>query len=689
MRHVLPAFSALAAVWLILYGAIYLQDGNVGLGLLYALSLVAVAANALYYWLTRRLQAGSNVMAGVGLLVLLSTFAQAPFGAATGIWLVAYVVFVMFLTGTRFGTAWVAAILVGCAIIVGLDAAGTLAVPYDFVSIVNLFFATAITYVLMFVFMIVLQGFEQDLRQRVAQLDEAQTVGRIGSWTWDIPTNRVSWSDQMYRVYGYEPGGLAVDYQTFLKLVHPEDRDVVNAKVQDSYVTLKPFQFQHRALRPDGKLRWLESRGQVLAGRDGKPATMFGTGQDITPMKAAEERSRRLIESSPDALVITDDQGLIVQVNQEAERLFGYSRTELVGSAVEKLIPTPLRDVHISHRASYMKNPKARPMGANRALRAVRKDGGEFPVEISLSPIETPDGVMVMSAVRDVSERQRVMKEREELELLRQVNEFRSQFINMAAHELNTPLTPLKLQVDILKDPDLAPEQRAHSIQVLERNLERVAHLVQNMLDVGRIQSGRIQFQAGPMDLNAAVVETLESFEELAKQLGVKLETSITGDLYVDADSQRLGQVLLNLVNNALKFTPPGGRVLVETEIIGKDAAVRVKDTGLGLTSDQIAKLFRPFSQVHAAVQTATKPGTGLGLYISRQLVELHGGRLWVESGGPDNGSTFEFRIPMTAPKVAVNDGEAGPEKEGQKAAVPAQQRHDLENDQRTTRRGR
>ena len=374
--------------------------------------------------------------------------------------------------------------------------------------------------------------------------------------------------------------------------------------------------------------------------------------RDVTERHASEERFRQLLEASPDALVVVDEVGRIVRVNKEAERLFGYEREEMLGQPVELLVPDGVRPRHAAYREQYMMDPQLRPMGIGRDLQARRKDGTEFPVEVSLNPLRTSQGTLVISAVRDITERRRIANEREELERLRAMDTFKGQFINMAAHELNTPLTPLKLQVHLLKAGSLGPlsEPQRRAADILDRNLERVAHLVQNMLDVGRIQSGRIELRKGPLDVNGAVEEAVDAFEDVAKQRGVHLEAWTSGDLWVEADAQRIHQVLFNLLSNAIKFTPTGGRILVEAETDHDKAIVHVRDTGAGLTPEQAVRLFRPFSQVHGHVQTAGQPGTGLGLYISRQLIELHGGHLTVDSPGPGQGSTFTFTLPGLIP---------------------------------------
>lgn len=231
---------------------------------------------------------------------------------------------------------------------------------------------------------------------------------------------------------------------------------------------------------------------------------------------------------------------------------------------------------------------------------------------------------------------------------LKELDRLKTQLLNTASHELNTPLTPLKLQIHLLKAAnygDLNEKQRK-AVNILERNVDRLVLLVQDMLDVARLQSGRLAVHMEPLDLATVVSESTEAFHESAKQTGVELIVRVNAPLRVRADGKRLTQVLFNLLTNALKFTPPGGKVVVEAVANGPTASVAVRDTGVGMTTEQISRLFQPFSQVHDTMQR-TRAGTGLGLYISKGIVELHGGRIWCESAGPSMGSTFAFTVPL------------------------------------------
>jgi len=238
-------------------------------------------------------------------------------------------------------------------------------------------------------------------------LAESQRLAHIGSWEWDMAADRVWWSDELFRIYGVDRATFEASFDGYMAHVHPDDREHVALDVQRTLELRGNFEREYRVIRADGAVRTLQSRGEVVVDDDGRPIKMFGTCQDVTDFRVAQERFRALLESAPDAIVIADERGEIVLVNSQVERLFGYAREELVGQQVEVLVPARLRRDHAGHRHEYLGDLHARPMGSGLDLYACRKDGSEFPVEISLSPLATDQGTLISSAIRDVTDRKR------------------------------------------------------------------------------------------------------------------------------------------------------------------------------------------------------------------------------------------------------------------------------------------
>ena len=366
----------------------------------------------------------------------------------------------------------------------------------------------------------------------------------------------------------------------------------------------------------------------------------------------SEERYRQLVEAAPDAITVLSE-GRWVYVNAAAVRLFGAGRPEdLLGRMA-------LDFVHPDDRAFVeRRNRQIEKEGraTERAeIRGLRMDGHVVHLEVLGIPIVYNGRPADQSIVRDITERRLAEEERRlaearlaEIERLREMDRVKTRFINTLSHELRTPLTPIRIQLHILRTTDLAkaPERQRKATEVLQRNVDRLGGLVDELLEVARVQSGTLRLDRAPTDLSAVVGEALESFEDVARAGGVRLERDVEPALTVDGDARRLGQVLFNLCGNALKFTPGGGRISVRVRREGDEAVVRVQDTGAGLRPDDIERLFQPFSQVYDAMEK-TNAGTGLGLYISKGIVEGHGGRIWCESPGLGEGATFSFAIPL------------------------------------------
>jgi signal transduction histidine kinase len=283
-----------------------------------------------------------------------------------------------------------------------------------------------------------------------------------------------------------------------------------------------------------------------------------------------------------------------------------------------------------------------------------------------LRPVRGPDGrvASVVGFVTEVTSLQRAQEQIRKLndqlghrvdELaganrrLEEMDRARGQLVSAVSHELNNALTPIRLQLHLLFGPEAKlAERERRALRVVDRNVDRLCLLVEDLLDVGRLQAGRFAIAPAPIDLNRVIAEAVESFQEPARKAGVTLHVELTPGLQVDADPRRVIQVMFNLLGNAVKFTPSGGSISVATAREGDAAVVRVRDTGEGLRADDIPQLFQPFRQ--APSSGSPNRGTGLGLYICRGIVEQHGGRIWCASEGPGKGATFGFGLPLERP---------------------------------------
>ncbi len=391
---------------------------------------------------------------------------------------------------------------------------------------------------------------ELDARVKSAttQLNEAQRLAQIGSWTWDVASNQVAWSSQLYRNYGLEPDQFAATYEGFLEFVHPDDRAHVKATIGRALEVRQPFDFEHRIVRPTGEIRVLHAKGQVVSDEEGRPVRLVGTGQDITERKRADETRQRL----------------------EREQ---------------------------TARAS-----------AEDAIQA------------------------------------------------------RDDFLSVASHELKTPLTALKLQVQGLLKAAQArqgvPVELVMRLQGLGRQADRLGLLITNLLDLSRITAGRLDLELEEVDLVAVVREAVARAQEELRKTGCALSIDAPEALIGRWDRARLDQVVTNLVLNAAKYGT--GRPIEVTVAQGGGApepfaSFTVRDHGIGIALEDQVRIFERFER---AVPSRHFGGIGLGLWIVRRAVESMGGEVSVRSE-LGNGAEFHVRLPLQPPRMPEAEADA------------------------------
>ena len=354
-------------------------------------------------------------------------------------------------------------------------------------------------------------------------------------------------------------------------------------------------------------------------------------------LRKSEATARAFLESAGEAIIVVNRDGYIVLVNARTELMFGYHRGELIARPLELLIPERVREAHVKHRASYFAEPRVRRMGRDLALAGRRKDGGEFPVDISLSYVETPDGMLAMAFVTDITERVELQRAARQAEKLAALGTLAAGI----AHEINNPLGVISSRIELMlleAESHALPASTVDDLVTVHKHAERVARIAQGLLSFSRQSSTDFV----PLDVNRVIEDTLLLARGQIETSGIAVVTTLAPALPpVRGNASALSQVLLNLLTNARDASREGGEIAITTALAKEGPAaveIVVADRGHGMDAETLGRIFDPFY--------TTKPtGTGLGLSIAYGIVRDHGGTITAESS-PGEGTRFVIRLP-------------------------------------------
>jgi PAS domain S-box-containing protein len=552
---------------------------------------------------------------------------------------------------------------------------------------------------------------EEQLRKRGKQLAHAQAIAQLGSWDWDIETNELTGSDEMYRIYGFELN-TPLTTGMILSRIHPDDAALLRTAIDDAVIRGEDFSVEHRVVRAPGDIRHVRSQGRVVKDADGKPTMIIGAGHDITQQKAAEAVARQLIEERA-ARAAAEGAERRAAILADASRLLGTSfdyQTTL--SRLTRLAVPALADyctvdivgadgeierVAVAHVDPAKENllwevrrwvRAGAPMSPH--LQRALLDG-----ESMLIPELTDE--MTESAALDDEHRQLIMQlhacsfvsvplkvsgktvgvlvlysaesarhfDEDDLALAEELarraalavenarlyheaelaTRARDQMLGIVAHDLRNPLNTILMASELLEEVLASDEKKSRQVKMVRRAGKQMNHLIQDLLDVKRIENGRLAVEPRAVRAIALLNEAVEMLRSLATARGLELALDESDELpMVKADAQRIHQVFSNLIGNAIKFTPRGGRISVSGKQRGSDVYMGVTDTGPGIPAEQLPHVFGQFWQATGA----DRRGIGLGLAIAKGIVEAHEGRIWVESTLGE-GSSFYFTLPVQA----------------------------------------
>jgi PAS domain S-box-containing protein len=500
-------------------------------------------------------------------------------------------------------------------------------------------------------------------KARLAAIVESTDEAIVGK---TLDGTITSWNPAAERIYGYRADEIVG--RSIHLLMPPEERARYDEIMAGAAAGMPVKDHYTARIRKDGKQIQVELSVSPVRDASGAVVGEASISREITGRRHADERFRRLVVNAPVAMVIVDASGAISLINKETERLFGYTEIELIGRPVDQLVPHQLREQHAAHRREYLTAPVIRNMGTGQDLYGERKDGTQFPVEIGLAPLDTDEGTLVSAVIHDITDRKQVQHA---LAAARDnavaAAQLRSQFVAMVSHEIRTPMNGVIGLTKLLLDTSLTEVQRRYA-DAVQTSARALLTIINDILDFSKIEAGKVRFTEVDFDLGALVEEVINVAAEASR--GKSLEVIAYYPAYtptaVRGDEGRIRQVLLNLIGNAIKFTETGEVVLrVEPARTGvpldgdhaeapvSEYTFSVTDTGIGIAPDDISRLFDAFTQADTTTSRQFG-GTGLGLTISRQLVELMGGRLEVESR-TGHGSRFSFTIPLATRPVAAH----------------------------------
>ncbi len=512
-----------------------------------------------------------------------------------------------------------------------------------------------------------INGTSQDVTENLAaanklarserSLVNAQRIAHIGSWDWDVETDTLYWSDEIYRIYGMEPAEFVPSPTALLERVHPDDRERLEADVDAALRGERPLDNLHRIILPSGTIRTLHEQGEVIFSSDGKPLQITGAVQDVTESKRATVELERS-ESS-----LAQAQRIANIGSWEADLVTGEFRWSSGLYALAGLDPTKhkpdtdlfLSLIHPDDRAAVVQATNHALAGDDENLsgsyRLVRPDGIERVVQSEIGFIKDQAGgtVGVIGSLQDVTEQletERALKAA--LDAAHTADTAKSEFLANMSHELRTPLNAIIGFADILASekmaPAMTPRDREYARDIRDSGLH-LLEIINDVLDFSRVEAGRADIQHEPIDTNALMAWVVKLLEKKAVEKGLRLTIDVAPEAgQFRGDARLMRQTLLNLVGNAIKFTLSGEVSLKATKTSDQALILSVSDTGIGMRPADIPAALTPFTQLENSLQRHYE-GVGLGLPLAKRFVELHGGEFDVTSE-PSMGTTVTIKLP-------------------------------------------
>ncbi|MEO9477431.1 MAG: PAS domain S-box protein [Cyclobacteriaceae bacterium] len=480
---------------------------------------------------------------------------------------------------------------------------------------------------------------ENELLRKNHLLNFAEKITKIGTWKWDIITNAVKWSANLYHVFGHEPN-TELTYDTYFGYVHPDDKQRVTDHVEKSFADKKFIDLMHRIKLTDGTVKTIQLLAEIITDNKGDVIELIGTCQDVTVQRMAENKFRGLLESAPDAVVILDENYSIEIVNSGVEKIFGYSRSELIGKPANILLDKGSVTNPLQSQGKSLDQSKTVKLGVDSDILAVKKDGTKFPVEINLGTLKTDDGLLISAVIRDITKRKETEIKLRSIAALQAKNEEMEQLSYITSHDLKEPLLTIKKYSQVLQEDDTTlGEDSKFILGAIVRSAERMETKIKDLLDYSQLGQAKNLETVDCSHIVKTVVEDLNSLIE-ANNAEVIVDELPT---VIKAYPTGLELIFQNLINNAIKFRNKDidPKVSITSKQKEEGWEFAIEDNGIGIAEKDFKKIFSIFKRLHNHSEYG---GSGVGLAHVKKLVELHNGEVWVKST-LGKGTTFFFSI--------------------------------------------
>ncbi len=494
------------------------------------------------------------------------------------------------------------------------------------------------------------------LERSEQRLRIALDAGQLGAWQLDLATNMLDCTPRCKANFGL-PADADFTYQRFIEIVHPDDRDSVRANVQRAFDERALYQAEYRVVWDDGSLHWISASGRANYTVDGRPYNMVGITLDVTERKRAEEavreseqQLRTLANAIPLLAWMAEPDGYIFWYNQRWYDYTGMTPEQMEGWGWQsvhdpEILPRVLERWRVSLTTGEPFEMEFPLKGADGAFRSFLT---------RVTPLRDGQGRVLrwFGTNTDVEELRQALRQAEE------ASRTKDEFLATLSHELRTPLTAILGWARMLSSGKLDNANTTRALETIERNAKAQSQLIEEILDVSRVITGKLRLEVQPVDLTAVIESSIDAVLPAADAKGIRIQRVLdAGASMVSGDPARLQQIIWNLLSNAIKFTPKDGRVLVKLERVNSQVEIIVSDNGLGIRPDILPYIFERFRQADSST-TRAHGGLGLGLAIVRHLVEMHGGTVEVESRGEGHGATFTVKLPLVAVRRSTRDAE-------------------------------